>query len=1473
MVSDNFHSKVVRFAIILILFFGKNTCAQFSLAGTTAQSSCSCFRLTQAFGNQNGSLWNTTAIDLSVSFDFTFSIFAGCSDAGADGLVFTLQRNSLSQMGVGGGGIGYQGISTSLGIELDTYQNVWDPVNDHIAIIRNGGVDHGTPDNLAGPINALPLGADVEDCNYHDLRITWNAVTTSLAVYFDGSLRLTYTGNIVASIFGGNPVVYWGFVASTGGSVNEQRVCTSAAADFTASTNFEVCAGDPLIFSDLSYSSLNSINAWQWDFGDNTSAAIQSPTHTFASPGTYPVQLTITDPTGCSHSYTHNVIVHPIPALSVTPNAPSVCDGGQIQLDVSGASVYGWSPSSGLNVSSGTTVIATPSATTSYTVQGTTNAGCSSMSTVTVTVDPLPVLSLTNTSAICEGDTTVIQVSGAFTYVWEPDISLNSTSGPSVTALPLTTTTYTVTGTNAAGCTASASTTLTVNVNPVVLVSPSQSVCNGQSVSLIASGAASYDWSPASGLSSVTGAQVSAAPGVTTTYTVSGTTTAGCTGTNSVTLTVEPIPQVLLSADTIICEGSSAVLSSAGGVAYQWTPATGLSSPSDSVVTASPVTSTVYTVTVSGQNGCIDTASVLVTVLPLPQIQTSSAPTICKGQSVNISASGASTYSWFPAAGLSGTTGSTVTANPDTTTTYTIAGTLNGCSSAATIAVTVNPLPVLTVSPPLTICLNQSATLQASGAGSYSWSPATALSSVVGAAVTAAPLSSITYTVTGTTLGCSGTETIDVIVAPLLHVAVSPANPVICAGESIVLTAQGAGQYQWFPATGLSSTTNSITDAHPGVTTTYTVIGSSGACVDTSTFTLTVNPLPVVTLTQPPTICAGDTTLMDASGAVSYTWSPTNYLNVSSGTSVFAWPGGSTIYTVVGTSSGCRDTATVMLTVTPLPIVSVTGQDTICYGGTTALSAHGAGNYQWFPATGLNNGASATVLAAPLTSTVYTVTGTQLGCTSTRTVSLEVTPLPVIAVSPDITVCAGQSTPLFCTGADTYQWSPASGLDTVSGNSVNAAPVTTQTYTVTGTANHCSNTNSVLVTIVPVPQVTVPPDQFICDGNSIVLNANGAMQFMWEPTDGLNADTGSGVVASPAMTTTYTVTGISAGCSDTATVTVGIIPLPVVSVSADTSICQGQTAGLFASGANTYLWSPPTALNTEIGNHVLASPAQTTTYNVSGQSNGCSASAGVTVFVNPLPIVQFTPNPVSGCQPLTVTFRNAGSTDPGSVYSWILGDTIVENSSAVTYTFNEAGTYTVKLTVTSPDHCVASLSIPAVSVFSFPEALFALSPDITTILDPVIQLTDLSTDAATWNWSFGDSSPGSSEQNPSHQYSDTGTFFVKLIVENIHGCADTITGIVRVNEDYAFYIPNSFSPNADGINDIFKPLGIGVHGYELFVFDRWGEQVFHSKDKLEGWTGEYNGNPCPEGVYVYKLKTLDPAGNPRDYAGHITLIH
>jgi gliding motility-associated-like protein len=202
---------------------------QFQVNGAAEVLNDSCYQLTPEQPGQAGSIWNTTQINLNESFEVIMEITLGCRDLeGADGMVFGFQPVSTS-VGQSGGGIGFEGIAPSLGIEFDTYQNTnqSDPEFDHLALIRDGNLNHVLPSNLAGPVRISAGKDNVEDCSYHELRVSWNALERRLIVYFDCEERINYQGEIVNSIFGGDPLVYWGFTAATGAFANLQAVCFS----------------------------------------------------------------------------------------------------------------------------------------------------------------------------------------------------------------------------------------------------------------------------------------------------------------------------------------------------------------------------------------------------------------------------------------------------------------------------------------------------------------------------------------------------------------------------------------------------------------------------------------------------------------------------------------------------------------------------------------------------------------------------------------------------------------------------------------------------------------------------------------------------------------------------------------------------------------------------------------------------------------------------------------------------------------------------------------------------------------------------------------------------------------------------------------------------------------------------------------------------------------------------------------------
>ena len=218
---------------------------QFHLNGSATQTSERCYQLTPAENAKVGSIWDTTKIDLTQSFDANLDVSFGCKDAdGADGIVFGFQPISTS-IGLTGEGMGFLGVTPSIGIEMDTYQNFnrADPSFDHIAIIKNGDVTHSTPNTLAGPVS-IGANGNVEDCQAHSLRVKWDATAKKLQVWFDCELKLNYTDDIVTNIFSGNPLVFWGFTAATGGLSNVQGVCFKYTTLIDKPTKANLCKGD-----------------------------------------------------------------------------------------------------------------------------------------------------------------------------------------------------------------------------------------------------------------------------------------------------------------------------------------------------------------------------------------------------------------------------------------------------------------------------------------------------------------------------------------------------------------------------------------------------------------------------------------------------------------------------------------------------------------------------------------------------------------------------------------------------------------------------------------------------------------------------------------------------------------------------------------------------------------------------------------------------------------------------------------------------------------------------------------------------------------------------------------------------------------------------------------------------------------------------------------------------------------------------
>jgi hypothetical protein len=1106
--------------------------------------------------------------------------------------------------------------------------------------------------------------------------------------------------------------------------------------------------------------------------------------------------------------------IYATPVLTFTPAAPALCAGGSpVNVAASGANSYAWLPVAGLSNPAIPNPDANPASTTTYTVTGTSVDGCTGSNTVTVTVNPLPTVGASaSPDPLCAGGTVTLTASGADTYIWQPMF----TSGNPITDNPAATTTYTVTGTDANGCTNTAMVTVTVVSTPTVTATADfTTICGGDPVQLTGGGATTYLWNPGA----ISGSPVTVNPASTTTYTVVGTDGNGCTGTDMVTITVNPAPAVSATANpTTICAGDVVFLDGFGATTYNWMPG----SLSGSSVTDTPASTTTYTVTGTDGAGCTGTATVMVTVNPLPAVVASpAAVSICDGDNTSLSASGASTYMWFPGFLV----GSPVTVSPASTTTYTVVGTDgNGCTAQATSVVTVNPLPTVTASAsPSTTCAGDPTTLTGSGASTYLWMPG----SLSGASVVDNPMSSVTYTVTGTDVnGCTGTANTSVTVNPLPTVGASATFTSICAGSSTTLMGSGADTYVWMPG----SLPGANVVVSPAATTTYTVTGTdmTTGCTNTATITITVNPLPVVTISGAGSYCQGGSTVLTSSAGTTYQW----YLNgvlIAGETAQTITASAAGMYNViVSLPTGCADSAATghALTEDPAPSVSFTATPslTVCAGSSLTLSGTGAVTYNWTG--GIFDGVSFT----PAVSADYTVTGTDaLGCTNTAVASVTVTPGPsVTASASSSTICDGSFTMLMASGANTYLWMPGS----LPGANVIVSPTATTTYTVTGTdVSGCTNTATITITVNPRPTVTISGAGSYCEFGSTVLTSSAGTTYQWylngvqiggETSQTLTANapgiynvmvslptgcadsaatghtltenpaptvaftatpslavcagssltlsgggavtynwTGGifdGVAFTPAVSGDYTVTGTDAlGCTNTAVASVTVIPVPTVSTIASpgTTVCAESSVTLNGSGAVTYTWSGG------VTDGMPFTISATTTYTVIGTDiNGCTDSETVTITVNPTPTVTITASPgTTVCAGTAVTLSGGGA----ATYSWTGG--VVDG---VPFTPATTSSYTV--TGTDASGCQNSASV-TITVNPAPTVGFTAAPGTTICAGQNVTLNGTGTTSYSWSGGIFNGVPFTPASTTT--YTVTGT--------NVAGCTGTATVTITVN--------------------------------------------------------------------------------------------
>lgn len=576
-------------------------------------------------------------------------------------------------------------------------------------------------------------------------------------------------------------------------------------------------------------------------------------------------------------------------------------------------------------------------------------------------------------------------------------------------------------------------------------------------------------------------------------------------------------------------------------------------------------------------------------------------------------------------------------------------------------------------------------------------------------------------------------------------------------------------------------------------------------------------------VTQTNVTCFGGTngsasaTASGGNAPFTYTWLPVGG-NASVASNLSAG-----IYSVlVANANGCTATQTLNIT-QPAPInITVPSNTSICNGGSATITAGGANTYTW------SNGFTTPTTIINSTG-VYTVIGTNTltGCTGSNTISIQTGNNPTVIINSPGPVCEGGIITLTASGASTYTWNTGS-----SGSTVLVSAISNTIYSVTGfdANNVCYNTQTVSVNTLSSPTVSILGNTGICEGNSLTLTANGADTYTW--SNSLNS---SQILISPAVTTTYAVIGTNTvtGCSNTFTTTVVVGTYPQISV-ANATACAGYTVALIASGANSYTWS--NGANTA---EIVVTPFSNTTYTVigSGALPFCNGTQTAMITVQPAPtltVTSFPGNNVCAGKAINLVVQGADA------YVWSNGS----SGAQITVSPFSSTIFTVTGTIFNLS-CRASKTI-AINVHPVPHVKIT-SDSLACEGDQGVLKAE---GADTYQWSTAQNTA-----SISITVSENDTYYVTGINLST-GCSSTGSiEVIPSNACCEFFIPNSFTPNNDGINEEFGPKTMcKFTDYKLTIFDRWGEKIFESNSPKKHWDGTLKGKACKDDVYVYLIE-------------------
>ena len=1267
------------------------------------------------------------------------------------------------------------------------------------------------------------------------------------------------------------------------------------------------CIDTAVQFYDSSRLQYGAINYWKWTFGDAPviPSYIQNPNHLYPAPGTYTVSMQIKSTLGCDKTITKNVVIDPKPIANFTND--STCINSAVAFrntsTITSGSIrqYSWNfgDLSPLSTLTNPTHVYTSTGTFPVTLSIISDSGCTSTITRNITIHPRPTINMSPDTNICPGSRTQITASGGTRYFWSPTTGLTSAVIRNPFATPTTNTTYRVIVADSNKCNNIDSVRVNLYVNQPNFTFTNE--CRDTAVQFIDLSATTggiitnWNWN----FGDLTSATI---PNPLHLYATQGlytvklvfTTDRGCKDSTSKQVRIYPIPNPGFIFDSS-CIGYAMYFSDTTRYFLQndtinyrnWTFSNGVTTNTVPNTTTIFTTSGLHTatLTVISDSGCLQSITRNFIVHPLPNIILPNDTTICPYLPLQLNASGALNYFWTSDSTLSDTSISNPIVQPiySPTTYYLRVNDSNRCQNNDSITISIHTLYPVDAGKDTNVCLApgsfyDSTQLMATGGVSYLWTPNYNISNInINNPFVAPDVNTIYYVAVTDSNNCTQIDSVNIIVLdPTLNI-LTATDTFLCLNDTIQIRVadQGVAGYTWSPNIWISSNTIQSPLFYTRDTTTYIVQVNNYCYTKRDTITIYTYPLPIVIFTYDTTCINSAINFNNLSNGniSSWYWSfgDSTFSNLENPIHTYSTDSTFRVILIDTTNLGCIDSMVRYLTVYPNPIITGTPDTNLCPNNYTSLLITGGTHYYWTPASNLNNDTINNPTTTVLNDqTYYVVVQDDNSCNSFDTINVHYYYLtPDFFLSDKCIDTAIQFADSSKTDAgiiNLWNWDMDNGHTETTKNPLYTYPAAGN-YNVTlyiRTSEGCDTSITKSLTIFPLPFLNIPRLDSICYGETYQINADTNLIYAWDPLPTISPLNVPNPILNPTVNTQYNVTlQDSNHCVNRDSFILLVQLLPNANIANPPSIlCRGNSYTLDASGGGSYSWSPGAILN----DSTLSNPSL-----ILGDSlklvlkvtNLLGCSNYDTIYLNvQQPVTAFAGPDTAFCKGTQIQLLANG----GLYYLWtpnmyIVGSNQQQNPFVTPDT-------SIIYTVTVSNDCFEDTALVPLTVYPLP--LVSAGADQLIYRNTSTTLNALGTGDFVWFPATSLTSPYTSSTVASPIES---TNYIVMLTD-VNGCINYDTVKVEVIANTLLLLPTAFSPNGDGVNDLFRiSKWLNIKKLITFnVYNRWGEVVFSTSDINAGWDGNYKNYPQPTSSFTWAIKAEDYDGNEIMKKGIVTLI-